>query len=129
MKHRLTINPRLCETDLNGHINNTSVMPWLEEGRLQLCRVKAGISQPTLLAHLSTNYRAEIEYGTPVDVMTWIEKLGNSSIRFRQQILQQQQLCLEATSVSVAFNPGTRSSEPLSDESRRRLENWVESAL
>lgn len=129
MKHRLTINPRLCETDLNGHINNTSVMPWLEEGRLQLCRAKAGISQPTVLAHLSTDYRAEIEYGAPVDVVTWIEKLGNSSISYRQQILQQQQLCLEATAVSVAFNPGTRNSEPLSDESRRRLENWVESAV
>ena len=126
MKDQLQIQPRLSETDSNGHINNTSVMPWLEEGRLHLCRQQAKIQQATVLAHLSADYRSEIEYGQPVQVTTWVQKLGNSSIHYRQQVHQGGSLCIDARAVSVTFNTEQRSKEPLGDSSRSALQRYLD---
>jgi len=31
---KITISPRFCETDANGHINNVAFAAWFETGRL-----------------------------------------------------------------------------------------------
>ena len=125
MKQTLTIDPRLCETDRLGRINNTSVMPWLEEGRVSLHHKSAGIEQSVVLAQLDVSYLHEINYPEPVEVSTAIESLGNSSIRYVQTSSQSAKLCLQARAVSVAFNTETRQAEKLSEETKLRLAPWM----
>ena len=122
----LVIRPRLSDTDALGHVNNTSVTPWLEEGRTHLCWHEAQIEQRTVLVRLEIDYLAEIHYrNQAVDLYTLVDNLGTSSISYRQLLFQGDTLCLDCRAVSVAFNLETRRSEPLTDDTRRRLAPYL----
>lgn len=125
MSSHLIIRPRFSETDAMGHINNTSVPVWFEEARLHLCLREAKIEQKTVLARLEIDYLHEIFFGEDIEVITYISRLGNSSIHYQQKINQGEKTCLSALAVTVTYDLDTRQSVPISEDTRRKLSPFL----
>ena len=126
MESRISIRPRFSETDALGHINNTTIPVWFEEGRLHLVYQQAKIGQKTVLARFEVDYLHEVLYGQDVEVRTFINRLGNSSITYQQTIHQADKLCIKASAVSVTYDTKQRLSVPISEDSRTRLQTFVQ---
>ncbi|WP_028116626.1 acyl-CoA thioesterase [Ferrimonas senticii] len=104
----LTVAPRFMETDALGHINNTVVPVWFEEGRTPIFELfvpQLDLKRWNLiLASIQVDFKGQIYYGQPVTVLTQIAKLGNSSFEVLQQALQQDKVVAEGTAVMVHFD-------------------------
>jgi acyl-CoA thioester hydrolase len=124
MFHSITIRPRFSETDAAGHINNTSVMPWLEDGRVSIRRA-AETELLTVLARIEADYEHEILFGSNVVVKTGIDRIGRKSVVYVQEIWQANKRCLHAISVGVGFDPRTHESIVISDTDRRKLSPFL----
>ncbi|MBU2426584.1 MAG: acyl-CoA thioesterase [Gammaproteobacteria bacterium] len=120
-----TIQPRFNETDALGHINNTVVAAWFEGCRDPLFRLFTPDLNPAqwrlILAKFSVDFHAELFYGEPVEIKTWVSRIGNSSFDISQQAWQQGQLCASGVAVMVHFDFGSQQSATLSDELKARL--------
>jgi acyl-CoA thioester hydrolase len=120
-----TIQPRFNETDALGHINNTVVAAWFEGCRDPLFRLFTPDLNPAqwrlILAKFSVDFHAELFYGEPVEIKTWVSRIGNSSFDVSQQAWQQGQLCASGVAVMVHFDFGSKQSATLSDELQARL--------
>ncbi|MBU2226020.1 MAG: acyl-CoA thioesterase [Gammaproteobacteria bacterium] len=120
-----TIQPRFNETDALGHINNTVVAAWFEGCRDPLFRLFTPDLNPAqwrlILAKFSVDFHAELFYGEPVEIKTWVSRIGNSSFDVSQQAWQQGQLCASGVAVMVHFDFGSKQSATLSDELKARL--------
>jgi acyl-CoA thioester hydrolase len=120
-----TIQPRFNETDALGHINNTVVAAWFEGCRDPLFRLFTPDLNPAqwrlILAKFSVDFHAELFYGEPVEIKTWVSRIGNSSFDISQQAWQQGQLCASGVAVMVHFDFGSKQSATLSDELKARL--------
>lgn len=122
------ITPRFCETDALGHINNTVMPVWLEQGRTPIFELFTGdlthsdLSRfPLLLAHLSMDFRRPIQFGTDVEVRTSVSRIGNSSFELSQSIAQNAQNCLDAKAVIVHVDVAENASAPIPDTVRKQL--------
>lgn len=126
MQSKITIRPRFSETDALGHINNTSVPVWFEESRLHLIFQDAKIEQKTVLARFEVDYLQEVHYGKDIQVTSVITRLGNSSISYQQTIHQAGLLCLKASAVAVTYDPELRTSVPISEDTRTKLQTFLQ---
>ncbi|MBU1437553.1 MAG: acyl-CoA thioesterase [Gammaproteobacteria bacterium] len=120
-----TIQPRFNETDALGHINNTVVAAWFEGCRDPLFRLFTPDLNPAqwrlILAKFSVDFHAELFYGEPVEIKTWVSRIGNSAFDVSQQAWQQGKLCASGVAVMVHFDFGSKQSATLSDELKTRL--------
>jgi acyl-CoA thioester hydrolase len=120
-----TIQPRFNETDALGHINNTVVAAWFEGCRDPLFRLFTPDLNPAqwrlILAKFSVDFHAELFYGEPVEIKSWVSRIGNSSFDVSQQAWQQGQLCASGVAVMVHYDFGNKRSTTLSDELQARL--------
>ncbi|WP_428035257.1 acyl-CoA thioesterase [Amphritea sp.] len=121
----IVIKPRFSETDMRGHINNTVIPVWLSDGRGALCREYLAITQPWMVVNLTVNYRQELLWGSPVTVKIAVDKIGNSSISFAQEIWQKDKLCVQASTTIVALDMDTRKPVRVSDEIRQQLSPYL----
>ncbi len=121
-----TITPRFAETDALGHINNTAIPVWLEQARTPVFRLFIPDLDPKrwrlIVAKIEIDFLQEIVYGHPVEVKTYIEKIGTSSFRIGQEVHQRGQCCAKGLSVLVHFNYTAKQSEPIPAEIRKMLE-------
>ena len=80
----LTISPRFGDTDALGHINNTVLPVWFEEGRTPVFRMFTPDLNPQdwhlIIAKIEVEYLGELFYGRDIELRTYIQKLGNSSM-------------------------------------------------
>ncbi|MBU2179501.1 MAG: acyl-CoA thioesterase [Gammaproteobacteria bacterium] len=120
-----TIQPRFNETDALGHINNTVVAAWFEGCRDPLFRLFTPDLNPAqwrlILAKFSVDFHAELFYGEPVEIKSWVSRIGNSSFDVSQQAWQKGKLCASGVAVMVHFDFGSKQSATLSDELKTRL--------
>lgn len=120
-----TIQPRFNETDALGHINNTVVAAWFEGCRDPLFRLFTPDLNPAqwrlILAKFSVDFHAELFYGEPVEIKSWVSRIGNSSFDVSQQAWQKGKLCASGVAVMVHFDFGSKQSATLSDELKARL--------
>lgn len=123
--------PRFSETDALGHINNTVVPTWLEQARTPVFRWFVPDLDPQnwclIIAKIEVEFRHEILYGQEVRVETYVEEVGNSSFRVGQKIYQQNQLCVQGSSVLVHFDYGTKKSKPIPAPIREKMEAHLQS--
>ncbi|WAJ35957.1 thioesterase family protein [Pseudomonas sp. GOM7] len=103
-----SIKPRFSETDMRGHINNTVIPVWLADGRAALFREELGSRVPTMVVNLNVDFTRELHWGSPVTVRTAVERIGNSSIRFVQELWQNDQRCVQARTTVVTLDSETR---------------------
>lgn len=103
-----TISPRFSETDALGHINNTVFAVWFESARQGVFRIftpDLDVSKWALIiASIQINYHAQTHYHAPVEIKTWISRIGNSSFEVYQEAWQQGQKCASGKAAMVKFD-------------------------
>lgn len=76
----MTVTPRFYETDALGHINNTVLSNWFEASREPVFRLfnpaLALNGWNLILARVEIDYVAQTHYGKPVEVRSWIGRIG-----------------------------------------------------
>jgi acyl-CoA thioester hydrolase len=118
------------DEDSFGHVNNTVYVRWCETGRVEYMR-RAGMwveAPPTgvgpILASVTCDYKQPLKYPGTVDVCTRVTRIGTSSIRFEQAIVNVADGSVAALSHSiiVTFDYAAGKPAPVSAEVRRAIE-------
>ncbi|MBT5923641.1 MAG: acyl-CoA thioesterase [Cellvibrionales bacterium] len=121
----LTITPRFAETDALGHINNTVLPVWFEQGRHRIFEaIHPDMSLndwPIILAKISVDFLAQIYFGEDVIIRTGIEKVGNTSVIVRHEAWQRDALVASGDAVMVYFDYQTNKPTPIPQSVRERL--------
>jgi len=125
----LVINPRFCDTDAMGHINNTVYPVWFLEGRESILRIfnpSLSTEEVSLvLAKLEIEYIGEIFFGKSVEIRTFVLRVGTSSILVGQEAWQSGELRATATATMVNFDKHMRKSVPVPNDVKDRLNQHV----
>ncbi|WP_298440867.1 thioesterase family protein [uncultured Ferrimonas sp.] len=122
----LQLSPRFFETDALGHINNTVVPVWFEEGRtpifeLFVPQLELG-NWNLILARISVDFMAQIYYGQPVTIRTGLNKLGNSSFEVWHQVVQAGNVVARGQAVMVHFDYQAQRAAPIPAAIRTQLQ-------
>lgn len=125
----LQINPRFCDTDAMGHINNTVLPVWFLEGRECILRIfnpNLSTEEVSLvLAKIEIEYLEETFFGKPVEIRTYVLRIGTSSVLVGQEAWQDQQLKATGTATMVNFDKHSRKSVPIPVDVKKRLEEHL----
>lgn len=99
---------RFSETDGAGHVGNTVMVVWFEEARtpvFELFSPTLNMQEwPLILASYQVDFHAQLYYGKPVSVKTWVKKIGNSSFQTYQEAWQDGKLCNSGTTTMVHYD-------------------------
>jgi acyl-CoA thioester hydrolase len=121
----LTIHPRFNETDGLGHINNTVIPVWFEAGREPIFEIfNPGLDLERwnlIVAGFTIDYTLPTNYGKPVEVKTWVSRVGNSSFEVAQQCWQERQKTAEAKTTLVHYDYAIDKSQPMGEEVKLAL--------
>ncbi|MEP0236167.1 thioesterase family protein [Roseibium sp.] len=116
---------RYCDSDPQGHVNNSVFSTFLETGRVDiLYRGERRIVDDGcafVIARLEMDFRSELKWPGTVEIGTRIQKIGRTSITLEQAIFQNDALAASALSVVVQMNQMERTPQPLSEAARKRL--------
>lgn len=119
------ISPRFYETDALGHINNTVIPAWFEGARNPLFKIFIPDLNPQtwtlILAKIDVNFHAELFYQHPVELRTYIARLGKSSFDVYQEAWQNDKCCASGTAVMVQFCHEQKKSVPMSEAQHSAL--------
>lgn len=125
----ITITPRLSETDMLGHINNTVPGIWYEAGRTAvldlMLRKVPEFDQLMMAVRTEIDFLAEMFYGSDVTVLTGIERLGNSSVVYYQEAWQKDKRCGRARTTLVHVDRQARRSARLPDAMRDFMSQYL----
>ncbi|HHA2451941.1 TPA: acyl-CoA thioesterase [Stenotrophomonas maltophilia] len=88
----ITVFPRFSEVDVLGHVTNTALPVWFEEGRQEIFRHFSREASMRDLALILRRYEIDflqqIQAGHEVRIETRIESIGRSSLSIVQQAFQ-----------------------------------------
>lgn len=116
---------RFCETDALQHVSNTALVAWFEAAREPIFRMFTPEldlqNWPLILASYKVNFLAQIFYGKPVTVKTFISRLGNSAFDVFQELWQDDKLCSSGVTTMVHFDYNTQRSAPIPNEVKAML--------
>ena len=122
--HRTRIQMRYSDTDMMGHINNAAYAQFLEIARMEyLDALLPPEARPPaiVLARLELNYRREVHLGQRVEVLTLLSHVGSSSWTYTFQLLADDVLSADGTSVQVHIDADSRRPAPLPAQMRALL--------
>jgi acyl-CoA thioesterase FadM len=123
--HEARIATRWTDFDPLGHLTHSIVIDYFDEARDQVLRGLVGGFEawPYAVAHVEADFRLELGYGPrELVVRTRIVRVGESSVRFRQELLTPEgEIAVEGEVVLVAFDPDGRRTRPIADGDRAKL--------
>ncbi len=127
---RTDIQVRFNDTDMLGHLNNTSYALYAEQGRVAFMdEFRRGGALPegvfVILARLELDFLRQVRYGDRVHVLTHVAKLGRTSVTLAQEIYGDDRLAARAVSVVVVFDYGLQKPVLISERARRLLEPYL----
>lgn len=123
--HRSDIQVRFSDTDALGHLNNAAFATYAEIARLEFLSALGRPVTSLILASLTVDYRRQVKYDEVVQVETWVDMLGTSSIAVAHTVFANGERAADVRSVVVHFDYATNKSQPLTEEMRARLEPFV----
>ncbi|MCP3027126.1 thioesterase family protein [Halobacillus sp. A5] len=127
--YQTTIEPRVSETDGVGHINNTVVPVWLEAGRNPIFKLFTPDDNfsnwKMIIINMNIDFKSQIYFGRDVEILTWVEKLGNTSLTLYEEIWQSDTLCAAGYTTYVNFNVEKQAAERIPDDIRSDLEEHL----
>lgn len=113
--YEMVITPRVSETDLVGHINNTTLPVWFEAARapiFDLFNPNQDYENWKMIIVKSTlEFQRQIIYGKNVVVKTWVKNIGNASLVLHGELYQEGILCAVNEAVYMNFNLKTKEAE------------------
>ena len=116
---------RFYETDGLKHVSNTVLVGWFETARMPIFRAFTPNldldNWPLILANYQVDFLLQIFLGSPVEIKTWISRLGKSSFEVYQEVWQQDNLKAKGTTTLVHFDYKQQKSVPINDEIRTQL--------
>ena len=124
------LHPRFRDTDAMGHINNAIYVTYLEVARQEYWRAIAGVPDyrrvPFILAHVTIDFRSEALVNDVLLLGIRCGAVGTKSFTFEYEIREKasSRLVVEASSVQVCYDYGTKRSMPVPDDLRRQLETF-----
>ena len=122
---KMKIFPRFNDTDALGHINNASFASWFEEARRPLFKVFVPDLDPKkwnlIIARVEIDYLSQASFSKEVEINTWLEKIGNSSMIVRQDAFQEGVIIARGKSVMVSFDYSEQKSSPIPDSVKKVL--------
>jgi len=115
------------DTDCGGVVYYAKYLEHLEEGRSQFCLNK-GINLSEYakngvaftVVHEETDYKSPARYGDTIKIATRIEKIGNSSVHFYQEIKRSEMLLVKAKGVWVCVGRDLKT-RAIPEEIRNKL--------
>ena len=122
--------PRFRDTDAMGHINNAVYVTYLEVARQEYWRRMTGTTNygrvPFILAHVTIDFRSEALVNEVLLLKCRCEWVGAKSFAFRYEIRERDtgRLAIEATTVQVCYDYGTKQSIAMPDELKHALETF-----
>lgn len=125
MKHRFSIQLRYGDTDALGHLNNAVYASMAELARIDFLQQLGVPVENLILARLALDYRRQVRFGDSVEVLTWIERLGSSSMHLRHEVMCNTELATEISSVVVYYDYEQRSPAPLPEKVRETLTHAI----
>src|SRR4051812_46990194 len=127
MVHRTDLQMRFADTDALGHVNNVAYAAYAETGRVDFLNRLGKSLTSLILANITIDYRRQVQYGEPLRIDTWVEKLGRTSITLGQTLFATDQPSAEVRSVVVHFDYSTNKPMELTDKIREALAPFVKS--
>jgi len=125
----LKMKPRFSETDALGHINNTSVPMWFEQGREPLFEFFVPTMKPEdwnlIIARIEVDFLAQLEFRHEVTIKTWLSKMGNSSMQITQEAWQEGKCCARGKAAMIHFDYETNTAAAIPDDIRQVLESHL----
>lgn len=123
--HRFDIQVRFADTDAVGHINNATFASWSELARLRFLQESGHLPADFILAHLSIDYRRQVDYADTVCVESRITAIGSASITLAQVVYANGTVAAEVKAVIVSFDYQAQRSVPIPQAFRTWLESRV----
>ena len=116
---------RFYETDALQHVSNTALVGWFETARLPIFRYFTPEldlqNWPLILANYKIDFLLQIYLQTPVEIRTYISKIGTSSFQVYQECWQDGELKVTGTTTLVHFNYTEKKSKPIPEQIREQL--------
>ncbi|WP_417514606.1 acyl-CoA thioesterase [Minwuia sp.] len=109
---------RFCDTDANGHINNTVFAQFIEVGRVTLITqmsADASIANPWVVARVEIDYLKELNFPAELDVGTRVVAVGNTSYSVISGIFHGSE-CVARGRTVLVHAEGGRSTPPPAGE-------------
>lgn len=123
------IKPRFNDTDGLGHINNTTIPRWFEGARDPVFRwfiPDLDIRNwKLILAKIEVSFLGQLYYEHPVEIRTYISRIGGSSFDVHQEAWQHGECCASGTAVMVHFDHKLQKSLPIPDEIREIMQQHL----
>jgi acyl-CoA thioester hydrolase len=123
--HETRIQTRWTDFDALGHVTHVAYPVILDEARdaFLACTVGAFADWPSVIVHLSVDYKREIAHPAPdLVVRTRVADVGRTSVTFEQEVLAPDgAVAATSRSVLVAWDGDMRASREISDEERTKL--------
>ncbi|WP_414496135.1 acyl-CoA thioesterase [Stenotrophomonas maltophilia] len=121
----ITVFPRFSEVDVLGHVTNTALPVWFEEGRQAIFRhfsQEASMRDLSLiLRRYEIDFLQQIHAGREVRIETRIENIGRSSLSIVQQAFQHDVLAASGRCVMVHFDYAANAAREIDATQRQAL--------
>ncbi len=126
-----TITPRFGDTDACGHINNAVLPAWFEHARNPILKIMHPSMDyktwNTIVAHIEVDFVAQIKLEKPVEIRTYISKIGNSSYEIYNEAWQNGVLSATGKAVLIHYDFTQQKSVPLPEEVKAKFrEHWID---
>ncbi|GGY90507.1 acyl-CoA thioesterase [Novosphingobium colocasiae] len=112
---------RLSDTDRQGHVNNVNFAFFLEAGRSDLLHERFELRDEGcqyMIATATIDFLGELHWPGEVVIGTGIERVGKSSLSFRQGLFQHGRCVASSTSTVVQVNIASMRAQPFSEGTR-----------
>jgi acyl-CoA thioester hydrolase len=113
---------RFCDTDMMGHVNNTSIAEYVEAARCDLLyRLIEQAQEPDIdfvLARMVLDFKREIKYPGTVEVGSRLIRIGNRSMVSAYGVFVDGECRATAECVNVFWDPKLRVSKAPSEKLR-----------
>lgn len=123
------VEPRFSETDALGHINNTVVPVWFEQGRLgifELFNPDLALAKWNLIIKkMDVDFVAQIYLFSPVEIRTSLSAIGNTSFTVHQEVWQKNALVAQGNCVMVHFDYEQQSKASIPPQVREKLQEHL----
>jgi acyl-CoA thioester hydrolase len=117
---------RFYETDALQHVSNTVLVGWFETARLPIFKYFTPDldlnNWPLILANYNVDFLQQIYLSGPVEVKTWISRIGNSSFVVYQELWQSNVKKAKGTTTLVRYDYASKKAIRIPDDIRAKLE-------
>jgi acyl-CoA thioester hydrolase len=128
--HEKEIEIRWRDLDAYGHVNNAVYLTYLEEVRdewLERTLDSEEVLWDYVIARVAVDFRGELtQADDTVVARCTLQRVGNSSVTTREELLVGQEVAAEAEVVLVARDRTTGRSRPLSEPERSALNRQLD---